>query len=91
MVAFDGTDADAVVVLSPDGSQLRALAPGEPQPGADLTRRVNLAEASVETDIGRLGEITLPEAKARFVARSRRVADLVGVMSSALDAAVAYT
>ena len=70
VVAFDGTDADAVVVLSPDGSQLRALAPGEPQPGADLTRRVNLAEASVETDIGRLGKITSPEAKARFVARA---------------------
>jgi alkylation response protein AidB-like acyl-CoA dehydrogenase len=91
--AFDGSDADAVVVLSPDDLQLRALAPGGPHPGADLTRRVHLAEASVETDIGRLGRICSPEAKARFVARALSLvsADLVGVMSAALDVAVSYT
>lgn len=92
VLAFDGAEADAVLVLD-ETKALRAVAPGEAAVGIDITRRAVRANPVVTIDVGPLGGELDADQLNRFRARALALvcADLVGVMSAALDAAVAYS
>jgi alkylation response protein AidB-like acyl-CoA dehydrogenase len=91
IVSFDGAGADGVLVLGAD-NKLVAVAPGHRAVALDITRETLRGTPDQLIDIGHLGGELPPEALARFHARalSLLAADLVGVMSAALDTAVAY-
>lgn len=90
-VAFDGTGATAVVVLDNAGRGVRAIAPAAAGTGADLTRSVVRGDPNESIELGQLGSMD-DESSERFLARalSLLAADLVGVMSAALDMAVEH-
>jgi alkylation response protein AidB-like acyl-CoA dehydrogenase len=92
VVAFDAADADAVLILEPGEDRLRTITPGPARRATDLTRMVCHAEASDRLDIGSLGDAIPPPAMARFQARALALtsADLVGLMTAAVDAAVTH-
>jgi alkylation response protein AidB-like acyl-CoA dehydrogenase len=91
VLAFDGAGADAVLALD-EANVLRAVAPGEATVGIDITRQAVRADPAATVDIGSLGGELDADQLNRFYARALALvcADLVGVMSAALDAAVAY-
>jgi alkylation response protein AidB-like acyl-CoA dehydrogenase len=91
IVAFDGTDADGVLVLGADG-KLVAVAAGRRTVALDITRETLRGSPNEIVDVGQLGGELSAEAMARFHARALSLvaADLVGVMSAALDTAVTY-
>lgn len=92
VIAFDAADADAVLILEPGGAVLRPIEPGIRYRATDLTRLASHADASNRLEIGALGDGISPEAMARFRARALSLvsADLVGLMTAALDLAVAH-
>jgi alkylation response protein AidB-like acyl-CoA dehydrogenase len=91
IVSFDGADADGVLVLGAD-RRLIAVAPGGRTVGLDITREALRGYPDRTVDVGFLGVELSADAAARFHARALSLvsADLVGVMSAALDTAVAY-
>ena len=91
IVSFDGADADGVLVIGA-GRRLTAVAPGRRAVGLDITRESLRGSPNQTVDVGHLGGELSAEATARFYARALSLvaADLVGVMSAALDTAVAY-
>jgi alkylation response protein AidB-like acyl-CoA dehydrogenase len=92
VVAFDAADAQVAVMLDAGGSHLRTVAVGQPTRGADLSRMVARVDAAATMDIGSLGDGIGPDALSRFHARALALvsADLVGLMSAALETAVTY-
>jgi alkylation response protein AidB-like acyl-CoA dehydrogenase len=93
VVSPDGADAEALIMLeSPDSPRPRAVRPHSMSRGIDLTRLVARADADSPVDAGDLGGLLGPDALRRFQARALVLvaADLLGLMTSALDAAVTH-
>jgi alkylation response protein AidB-like acyl-CoA dehydrogenase len=92
-VAVDARGAHAGVVITGDWPHLslRTVALGDPLPAADFTREVRPALDGA-VDVGDLGGTVDPDLlqRAHAMALVGLSADLVGVMRSALDVAVAY-
>jgi alkylation response protein AidB-like acyl-CoA dehydrogenase len=91
VVAFDGADTDGVLVVAEE-NRLRAMAPAEATVGMDMTRRAVKADLATALDVGPLGGKLDRDRLRRFYARALALvsADLVGVMSAALERAVAF-
>jgi alkylation response protein AidB-like acyl-CoA dehydrogenase len=90
VIGFDAAGVDAMLVFDPLSSQLRAVTVKEWGQGLDITRVTARSDASAPVDVGDLGGALDKAGLARFLARAHSYvsADLVGVMSAALDAAV---
>jgi alkylation response protein AidB-like acyl-CoA dehydrogenase len=93
VVSPDAADAEALIMLeSGDSPRLRAVRPDSVSRGTDITRLVARADAANEVDVGDLGGPLGSDELRRFHARALvlSAADLLGLMTAALDTAVTH-
>jgi alkylation response protein AidB-like acyl-CoA dehydrogenase len=92
VIGFDSAQADALIILEPESRRLKAIEPRPAEDRFDVTRTIAVGDADEIVDVGDLGDPIAPDAMDRFLVRALALmsADLVGVMSAALDAAVEH-
>lgn len=91
-VAFDASEAQALVLFDANRTRLHIVAATEPVRGTDLTRAICRVDSAPHMAIGDLGGEISRDALDRFHARALTLisADLLGVMEAALESAVSY-